>query len=124
MESEERFRFHTVRLLLFHFKSYIIRLSIPLRGRNPKPSETKGKKKTKHRHRIQTLFAALAALLAAAVLLSGCGGAFNEEMRLVGTIPGGSFSPNGQTFRFGVMIPVSELRLCIEAWKQTQQPPD
>ena len=48
---------------------------------------------------------------------SSGGAAINEQMQLVGITPGGSFSPNGKTFRYGVLIPVSEIRLCIDAWR-------
>ncbi len=48
---------------------------------------------------------------------SSGGAAYNEKMQLAGTVPGGSFSLDGKDFRFGVLIPVSELKLCIEEWK-------
>ncbi len=34
----------------------------------------------------------------------------------VGIVPGGSFSPKGDTFRFGVLIPVSEIKICLSEW--------
>ncbi len=37
-------------------------------------------------------------------------------MKLIGTTPGGAFSADGKTFKYGVMIPVSELKLCLEEW--------
>lgn len=47
---------------------------------------------------------------------SSGGAALNEQMQLVGIVPGGSFSLDGSTFRFGVLIPASEIRLCLEEW--------
>ena len=47
---------------------------------------------------------------------SSGGAALNEQMQLVGTVPGGSFSLDGKTFRYGVLIPASEIRLCLEEW--------
>lgn len=47
---------------------------------------------------------------------SSGGAALNEQMQLVGTVPGGSFSLDGKTFRFGVLIPASEIKLCLEEW--------
>ena len=43
-------------------------------------------------------------------------GAINEQMKLSGITPGASFSLDGETFRFGVMIPVSEIRLCLDGY--------
>ena len=48
---------------------------------------------------------------------SSGGAAFNEKMKLAGTVPGGSFSPDGKDFKYGVLIPASELKICIEEWK-------
>ena len=45
---------------------------------------------------------------------SSGGAAFNEQMQLAGTVPGGSFSPDGQSFRYGVLIPASEIRRFLE----------
>ena len=59
-------------------------------------------------------------VLALAVALSGCGGnndnrnVVYEDMKLVGITPGASLSPNGKEFRYGVLIPVSEIKLCLE----------
>ena len=47
---------------------------------------------------------------------SSGGAALNEQMQLAGTVPGGSFSLDGKTFRYGVLIPASEIRLCLEEW--------
>ena len=35
---------------------------------------------------------------------SSGGATLNEQMQLVGTVPGGSFSPDGKNFRYGVLI--------------------
>ena len=48
---------------------------------------------------------------------SSGGAAFNEKMKLAGTVPGGSFSPDGKDFKYGMLIPASELKICIEEWK-------
>jgi len=47
---------------------------------------------------------------------SSGGAAINEQMQLIGTVPGGSFSLDGKTFRYGVLIPASEIRLCLQDW--------
>ena len=47
---------------------------------------------------------------------SSGGAAFNEQMQLVGTTPGGSFSLDGKTFNFGVLIPVSEIKISLDEW--------
>ena len=47
---------------------------------------------------------------------SSGGAAINEQMQLAGTTPGGSFSLNGKTFRFGVLIPPSEIKICLSEW--------
>ena len=44
---------------------------------------------------------------------SSGGAAIGEDMKLVGITPGASLSPDGKTFRYGVLIPVSEIRLCL-----------
>lgn len=66
-----------------------------------------------------------------AALLSGCAGkndgrdvvyedmkeAFDRSGLLSANIvPGGSFSLDGKTFRYGVLIPASEIALCLEEW--------
>ena len=45
---------------------------------------------------------------------SSGGAAFNEDMKLAGTIPGGSFSLDGKDFNYGVMILVSEIKICLD----------
>ena len=49
---------------------------------------------------------------------SSGGAAFNEQMQLAGTTPGGAFSLDGKTFNFGVMIPVSEIKICLDEWNK------
>ena len=49
---------------------------------------------------------------------SSGGAAFGEDMKLVGITPGASLSPDGKTFYYGVLIPVSEIRLCLADWDQ------
>lgn len=49
---------------------------------------------------------------------SSGGAAIGENMRLVGITPGASLSPNGKTFRYGVLIPVSEIRACLSEWNR------
>ena len=48
---------------------------------------------------------------------SSSGAAFNEQMELAGTTPGGSYSLDGKTFHYGVLIPISEIKACLEAWR-------
>lgn len=47
---------------------------------------------------------------------SSGGAAIGEQMGLVGITPGGSYSLDGKTFRYGVLIPVSEIRICLDGW--------
>lgn len=47
---------------------------------------------------------------------SNGGAAIGKDMKLAGIIPGESLSLDGKTFRYGVMIPVSEIRLCLNEW--------
>ena len=47
---------------------------------------------------------------------SSSGAAINEQMELAGITPGGSYSLDGKTFNYGVLIPVSELRQCLNDW--------
>ncbi len=47
---------------------------------------------------------------------SSGGAAINEQMRLAGITPGGYYSADGATFRSGVLIPASEIRICLEEW--------
>lgn len=49
---------------------------------------------------------------------SSGGATINEQMKLCGITPGASLSLDGKTFKYGVMIPVSEIRLCLDDWKQ------
>lgn len=49
---------------------------------------------------------------------SSGGAAINEEMKLVGITPGASLSLNGKTFKYGVLIPVSEIRICLDEWNR------
>ena len=49
---------------------------------------------------------------------SSGGAVLNEQMQLIGTVPGGSFSLDGKTFRFGVLIPAGEIKICLDVWKQ------
>ncbi|MBQ1826726.1 MAG: hypothetical protein II712_04380 [Erysipelotrichaceae bacterium] len=44
---------------------------------------------------------------------SSGGAAVNERMQLAVITPGASISPDGKTFHYGVMIPASEIRLCL-----------
>ena len=48
---------------------------------------------------------------------SSGGAALNEDMKLAGITPGGFYSADGKNFRSGTLIPVSEIRLCLEEWK-------
>ena len=45
---------------------------------------------------------------------SSGGAAIGEDMKLVGITPGASLGPNGNSFQYGVLIPVSEIRLCLD----------
>ncbi|MBR0512672.1 MAG: hypothetical protein IJK06_00295 [Clostridia bacterium] len=47
---------------------------------------------------------------------SSGGAAINEKMELIGITPGGSYSLDGKTFNYGVLIPVSEIRQCLNDW--------
>jgi len=47
---------------------------------------------------------------------SSGGAAIGEDMKLVGITPGASLGLDGNTFRYGVLIPASEIRLCLEEW--------
>ena len=39
-------------------------------------------------------------------------------MKLVGITPGASLSLDGKTFYYGVLIPVSEIKLCLDEWNR------
>ena len=45
------------------------------------------------------------------------GAAINEKMELVGITPGAIYSFNGRFFRYGVLIPVSEINICLQDYK-------
>ena len=45
---------------------------------------------------------------------SSGGAAFNENMQLIGITPGGYFSADGKTYKYGVLIPVSEIKICFD----------
>lgn len=47
---------------------------------------------------------------------SSGGTAINEQMELAGITPGGSYSLDGKAFNYGVLIPVSEIRQCLNDW--------
>ncbi len=47
---------------------------------------------------------------------SSGGAAFNEQMQLVGITPGISSSIDGKEFKYGVLIPASEIRICMDEW--------
>ena len=49
---------------------------------------------------------------------SSGGAAIGEQMKLVGITPGASLSLDGKTFYYGVLIPVSEIKLCLDEWNQ------
>ena len=51
---------------------------------------------------------------------SSGGAAIGEEMKLVGITPGASLSLDGKDFYYGVLIPVSEIRLCLDEWNRQQ----
>ena len=48
---------------------------------------------------------------------SSGGAAVNEQMQLTGIVPGGSFTPGSGKFRFGVLIPTSEIQRCLDEWR-------
>ena len=49
---------------------------------------------------------------------SSGGAAINEQMQLAGITPGGYYSADGKTFKCGVLIPASEIKICLEEWNQ------
>jgi hypothetical protein len=51
---------------------------------------------------------------------SSGGAAIGDRMKLVGITPGANLSLGGNDFKYGVLIPVSEIRLCLEDWNQQQ----
>ena len=54
---------------------------------------------------------------------SSGGAAINEKMELIGVTPGAGLSLNGKNFKFGYLIPVSEIKLCLEDWRNDQNIP-
>ena len=48
---------------------------------------------------------------------SSGGAAINEKMQLVGTTPGANLSADGEKVVYGLMIPVSEIRQCLDEWE-------
>lgn len=44
------------------------------------------------------------------------GAAINEKMELVGIVTGASYSLDGSKFHYGVLIPTSEIKLCLNEW--------
>ncbi len=44
---------------------------------------------------------------------SSGGAAISEDIKLIGITPGGSYSPDGKTFRYRVLIPASEIKACL-----------
>lgn len=48
---------------------------------------------------------------------SSGGAAIGEDMKLIGITPGASLSMDGKSFRYGVMIPVSEILPALEEWR-------
>ena len=49
---------------------------------------------------------------------SSGGAAINEQMKLAGITPGASLSLDGKTFKYGVLIPVSEIKTCLDEWNK------
>ena len=47
---------------------------------------------------------------------SSGGAAINEQMQLIGITPGGYYSFDGKSFKTGVLIPASEIKICLEEW--------
>lgn len=47
---------------------------------------------------------------------SSGGAAINEQMQLVGITPGGYYSADGKNFKYGVLIPASEIKICLDEW--------
>ncbi len=43
-------------------------------------------------------------------------GRYEKNMEVAGITPGGSYSPDGKTFRYGVLIPASEIRAYLDEW--------
>ena len=49
---------------------------------------------------------------------SSGGAAIGEDIKLVGITPGASLSLDNKTFKYGVPIPVSEIRICLDDWNR------
>ena len=49
---------------------------------------------------------------------SSGGAAIGEQMKLVGITPGASLTLDGKRFFYGVLIPVSEIQLCLDEWNR------
>ncbi len=49
---------------------------------------------------------------------SSGGAAINEQMQLTGITPGGSYTPGSETFKYGVLIPPSEIKICLDEWSK------
>jgi len=49
---------------------------------------------------------------------SSGGAAINDQMKLVGITPGGYYSADGKAFKSGMLIPVSEIKTCLDEWNQ------
>lgn len=47
---------------------------------------------------------------------SSGGAAISEKMQLIGITPGAALSLDGKAFKYGVLIPVSEIRKCMDEW--------
>ena len=47
---------------------------------------------------------------------SSGGAAINEGMQLAGITPGGYYSADGARFRYGALIPASEIGICLAEW--------
>ena len=46
------------------------------------------------------------------------GAVYNEKLELSGIVTGGVLAPDGQTFRYGVFIPGSEIRIFLDEEKE------
>ena len=47
---------------------------------------------------------------------SSGGAAIGEDMKIVGITPGASLGPSGNSFQYGILIPVSEIMICLDEW--------
>ena len=55
---------------------------------------------------------------------SSGGAAIDEQMKLAGITPGAALSLDGKTFLYGVLIPASEINLCLNEWNSQQAASD